>query len=72
MSGVMYFGAEFKAKAGLEAIHGVKILNQIAQEHDEQLVQCTQWPAVDVLVKWINLARMRQRHPNARSTGRPA
>jgi transposase len=27
------FGAEFKAKVGLEAIHGVKTINQIAQEH---------------------------------------
>ena len=27
------FGAEFKAKVGLEAIHGVKTINQIAQDH---------------------------------------
>ena len=27
------FGAEFKAKVGLEAIHGVQTINQIAQEH---------------------------------------
>ena len=26
-------GAEFKPKAGLEAIHGVKTINQIAQDH---------------------------------------
>ena len=37
------FGAEFKAKVGLEAIHGVKTINQIAQEngvHPVQVGQC--------------------------------
>ena len=37
------FGAEFKAKVGLEAIHGVKTLNQIAQEHGVHPVQVGQW-----------------------------
>ena len=37
------FGAEFKAKVGLEAIHGVKTLNQIAQEHGVHPVQVSQW-----------------------------
>ncbi len=36
-------GAEFKAKVGLEAIHGVKTLNQIAQEHGAHPVQVGQW-----------------------------
>ena len=27
------FGAEFKAKVGLEAIQGLKTVNQIAQDH---------------------------------------
>ena len=37
------FGAEFKAKVGLEAIHGVKAINQIAQEHGVHPVQVGQW-----------------------------
>jgi len=37
------FGAEFKAKVGLEAIHGVKTINQIAQEHGVHPVQVSQW-----------------------------
>ncbi len=37
------FGAEFKAKVGLEAIHGVKTVNQIAQDHGVHPVQVGQW-----------------------------
>ena len=37
------FGAEFKAKVGLEAIHGVKTINQIAQEHGVHPTQVGQW-----------------------------
>lgn len=37
------FGSEFKAKVGLEAIHGVKTLNQIAQEHGVHPIQVSQW-----------------------------
>ena len=37
------FGAEFKAKVGLEAIHGVKTINQIAQENGVHPVQVGQW-----------------------------
>lgn len=37
------FGAEFKAKAGLEAIHGVKTINQIAQDHGVHPAQVGQW-----------------------------
>ena len=37
------FGAEFKAKVGLEAIHGVKTVNQIAQEHGVHPAQVGQW-----------------------------
>jgi len=37
------FGAEFKAKVGLEAIHGVKTINQIAQDHGVHPGQVGQW-----------------------------
>ncbi len=37
------FGAEFKAKVGLEAFHGAKTLNQIAQEHGVHPAQVGQW-----------------------------
>ncbi len=37
------FGAEFKAKVGLEAIHGVQTINQIAQEHGVHPAQVGQW-----------------------------
>ena len=37
------FGAELKAKVGLEAIHGVKTINQIAQAHGVHPVQVGQW-----------------------------
>ncbi len=37
------FGAEFKAKVGLEAIHGVKTINQIAQDHGVHSAQVGQW-----------------------------
>jgi transposase len=37
------FGAEFKAKVGLEAIHGVKTINQIAQGHGVHPAQVGQW-----------------------------
>jgi len=37
------FGAEFKTKIGLEAIHGVKTINQIAQDHGVHPVQVSQW-----------------------------
>ena len=37
------FGAEFKAKVGLEAIHGVKTINQIAQDHGVHPTQVGQW-----------------------------
>jgi transposase-like protein len=37
------FGAEFKAKVGLEAVRGVKTINQIAQEHGVHPVQVGQW-----------------------------
>ena len=36
-------GAELKAKVGLEAIHGVKTINQIAQEHSVHPAQVGQW-----------------------------
>ncbi len=36
------FGAEFKTKVGLDAIHGFKTLNQIAQEHGVHPVQVGQ------------------------------
>ena len=37
------FGSEFKAKVGLEAIHGLKTINQIAQAHGVHPVQVGQW-----------------------------
>ena len=37
------FSADFKAKVALEAIHGVKTLNEIAQEHGVQSVQESSW-----------------------------
>jgi transposase-like protein len=40
------FGAEFKSKLALEAIHGVKTINQIAQEHGVHPVQVGQWKKV--------------------------
>ena len=36
-------GAGFKVKLGLETIHGVKTINQIAQEHGVHPVQVGQW-----------------------------
>lgn len=35
--------AKFKAKLGLEALRGVKTVNQIAQEHGVHPVQVGQW-----------------------------
>ena len=37
------FGAEFKAKVGLEAIRGVQTINRIAQQHGVHPVQVSQW-----------------------------
>ena len=34
---------EFKAKVGLEAVRGVKTVNQIAQDHGVHPVQVSQW-----------------------------
>ena len=34
---------EFKAKVGLEAVRGVKTINQIGQEHGVHPVQVSQW-----------------------------
>ena len=36
-------GADYKAKVGLEAIRGVKTINQIAQEFGVHPVQVGQW-----------------------------
>jgi transposase-like protein len=35
--------AEFKGKVGLEAVRGVKTINEIAQEHDVHPQLVTQW-----------------------------
>ena len=45
MSGIKrkVFGAEFKAKVGLEAIQGLKTVNQIAQDHGVHPTQVGQW-----------------------------
>ncbi len=37
------FSADFKAKVALEAIHGVKTLNEIAQEYGVHPVQVSTW-----------------------------
>ena len=37
------FGAEFKVKVGLQVIHGVKTLKQIAQEHGVHPVEVSHW-----------------------------
>jgi transposase len=37
------YGAEFKAKVGLEAVRGVKTINEIAQEYGVHPVMVGQW-----------------------------
>lgn len=37
------FSADFKAKVALEALHGTKTLNEIAQEHGVHPVQVSSW-----------------------------
>lgn len=37
------YNAEFKAKVGLEAIHGVKTVNEIGQAYGVHPVQVSQW-----------------------------
>ena len=37
------YGSAFKAKVGLEAIRGVKTVNEIAQEHGVHPSQVAQW-----------------------------
>ncbi len=37
------FSSDFKAKVALEAIHGVKTLNEIAQEYGVHPVQVGKW-----------------------------
>ena len=37
------YGADYKAKVGLEAIRGLKTINQIAQEFGVHPVQVGQW-----------------------------
>lgn len=36
-------GSEFKAKVGLEAVRGVKTINEIAQDYGVHPVQVAQW-----------------------------
>ena len=36
-------GAEFKGKVGLEAVRGVKTVNEIAQQHGVHPVMVSQW-----------------------------
>ncbi len=50
-------GAEFKAKVGLEAIHGVKTLNQIAQEHGVHPVQEGERKLAGVMQRTANASR---------------
>lgn len=37
------YGAEFKAKVGLEAVRGVKTVNEIGQSYGVHPVQVSQW-----------------------------
>jgi len=37
------YGAAFKAKVGLEAVRGVKTINEIAREHGVHAAQVGQW-----------------------------
>jgi transposase-like protein len=37
------YGSEFKAKVGLEAVRGVKTINEIAQEYGVHPVLVSQW-----------------------------
>ena len=37
------FSPEFKAKVGLEAIRGLKTVNELGQEHGVHPVQISQW-----------------------------
>jgi transposase-like protein len=37
------YNAEFKAKVGLEAIHGIKTVNEIGQAYGVHPVQVSQW-----------------------------
>ncbi len=37
------YSSEFKAKVGLEALKGVKTINEIGQEHGVHPVQVGQW-----------------------------
>jgi transposase len=39
----MSYGPEFKAKVGLEAVRGVKTINEIAQEYSVHPVLVGQW-----------------------------
>jgi transposase len=39
-------GSEFKAKVGLEAVHGVMTVNEIGQAHEVHPVQVSQWKKV--------------------------
>lgn len=41
-------GKEFKAKVGLEALRGVKTVNQIGQTHQVHPIQVGQWKKVIV------------------------
>jgi transposase-like protein len=38
-----YYSPEFKAKVGLEAVRGVKTINEIGQEYGVHPVQVGQW-----------------------------
>jgi transposase-like protein len=37
------YSAEFKARVALEALHGLKTINEIAQDHGVHPVQIGQW-----------------------------
>lgn len=57
------YSPEFKAKVGLEAIHGVKSLNEIGQAYGVHPVQVNQWnqgSAVQLRVRHRRLLKLKQ------------
>ena len=42
---------EFKAKVGLEALKGLKTINEIGQEYGVHPVQVGQWKMIHILMK---------------------
>jgi transposase len=56
-------GAEFKAKVGLEAIRGVKTVNEIAQQYGVHPTQVGQWKQAIQAQAGVIFAGKRGPHP---------